>query len=149
LREAVRVEPRTDLRLRLAALLHETGNVGEAVEQYRAALRREPDSLEALNNLAWLLATSPDAAVRNGSDAVRFAEQACRLTNRTNPGLIGTLAAAYAEAGRFNDAVEAAGQAAALAEAAGNSQFARMNRQLQSLYRTGRPFREPAPAAAR
>jgi tetratricopeptide (TPR) repeat protein len=149
LREAVRVEPRTDLRLRLAALLHETGNAREAVEQYRAALRREPDSIEALNNLAWLLATSPDAAVRNGADAVRFAEQACRLTNQKNPGLIGTLAAAYAEAGRFNDAVETAGKAAALAEAAGNSPFAQMNRQLQSLYRTGRPFREPAPDAAR
>jgi tetratricopeptide (TPR) repeat protein len=149
LREAVRLEPSVDLRLRFAGLLHKTGNAREAVEQYRAALVREPDSIEALNNLAWMLATSPDASVRNGGDAVRFAERACRLTASKKAGMVGTLAAAYAEAGRFTDAVATAAKAADLADADGNTQFAAINRQLLALYRAGKPFREPSPESAR
>jgi hypothetical protein len=108
-------------------------------------LARQPDSLEALNNLAWILATSPDAAVRNGAEAVPFAEKVCRLTDRKNAVAIGTLAAAYAEAGRFADAVSTATQAATQAEAEGNMPFATMNRQLRALYQSGRPYHEPAP----
>jgi tetratricopeptide (TPR) repeat protein len=145
LREAVRVEPTDDLRLRFAGLLHQTGNSRESAEQYRLVLARQPDSLEALNNLAWILATSPDAAVRNGAEAVPFAEKVCRLTDRKNAVAIGTLAAAYAEAGRFADAVSTATQAATQAEAEGNMQFATMNRQLRALYQSGRPYHEPAP----
>ena len=142
LREAVRLEPRLELRLRLAGLLHQTGNFPEAVAQYRAALDREPESVEALNNLAWLLATCPDSTVRKGADAVRFAEQACRLTDQKKAGLVGTLAAAYAEAGRFPEAVTTAQTAADLAATAGNAPFAAQNRQLLELYRAGRPYRE-------
>ncbi len=145
LREAVRLEPRQELRLRFAGLLHQTGNYSESVAQYREALKREPDAVEALNNLAWMLATAPEAAVRNGADAVRFAEQACRLTDNKKPGLIGTLAAAYAEAGRFPKAVSTAAKAADLAAADGDARFADQNRQLLELYRAGRPYREAAP----
>ncbi len=144
LREAVRLAPRVELRLRFAGLLHQTGNYSEAVAQYREALKREPDSVEALNNLAWLLATSPAAAVRNGADAVRCAEQACRLTDYKMPGMVGTLAAAYAEAGRLPEAVSTAAKAAELAAASGDAQFAAQNRQLLELYRAGRPYREAA-----
>jgi len=149
LREAVRLEPRPELCLRFAALLHQTGNFSEAVAQYRAVLAREPDSVEALNNLAWMLATAPDASVRNGVDAVQFAERACRLTDNKKAGMIGTLAAAYAEAGRFTDAMATATKAADLADAEGNARFAAMNRQLLALYRAGKPFRQPAPGAVR
>ena len=142
LREAVKLEPANELRLRLATLLHQTRKLREAVQEYRAVLARDPNSLEALNNLAWILATSRDDAVRNGTDAVQFAERACQLTSRKNPMMLGTLAAAYAEAGRFSDAVTTATQAAELAESSGYSQFAAMNRQLLSLYRAGRAFRE-------
>jgi Flp pilus assembly protein TadD len=142
LRAAVKLEPANEMRLHLAALLRQTRNLREAVQEYRAVLARDPDSVEALNNLAWILATSRDDTVRNGTDAVRFAERACNLTARKNPMMLGTLAAAYAEAGRFSDAVTTATQAANLAESSGNSQFAAMNRQLISLYRAGRAFRE-------
>jgi tetratricopeptide (TPR) repeat protein len=138
-----------ELRLRLAALLRQTGNFRESVEQYRAALVRDPDSIEALNNLAWMLATSPDASVRNGVDAVRFAERACRLTGNKKAGMVGTLAAAFAEAGRFTDAAATAEKAADLADADGNSRFAAINRQLLALYRAGKPFREPTTNPAR
>ena len=142
LRAAVRVEPGNESRQHLAGLLHQTGQHREAVVQYREVLKREPDSIETLNNLAWMLATSPDAIARNGADAVQFAEQACRLTDHKKAGMVGTLAAAYAEAGRFAEAVTTATKAAELADAAGDAQFAEANRQLLSLYRAGRPYHE-------
>ena len=145
LREAVRLEPRLELCLRLARLLHATGNYSEAVAQYRAVLKREPDSVEALNNLAWMLATCPDASLRNGPDAVRFAERACRVSDWKRAGMVGTLAAAYAEAQHFPEAVATATKAAELADAAGDSHFADANRQLLELYRAGRAYREAPP----
>ncbi len=145
LREAVRLQPEPGLRLRLASLLYETGNFREAAAEYRRVLVRLPDSLEALNNAAWLLATCPDAAVRNGADAVRFAGRACRLTQYQNAGMVGTLAAADAEAGRFTEAVATAEKAVALSAAAGDTRFAAINQQLLALYRAGKPFHEPPP----
>jgi tetratricopeptide (TPR) repeat protein len=131
------------LRLRLASLLYKTGNFREAVAQYRQVLIRQPDSSEALNNAAWLLATCPDAAVRNGAEAVRFARRACRLTQYQNAGMVGTLAAAYAEDRRFADAVATAEKAVALSTAAGETQFTAVNQQLLTLYRAGKPFHGP------
>lgn len=143
LRAATKTEPRVEWELKLAGWLHATGSFREAVGQYRTVLEREPDSVEALNNAAWLLATSPDEKIRNGTDAVKFAQRACSLTNEKNPMMLGTLAAAYAEAGRFDDAVAAAQKAVDLAQASGSSPFAEMNRRMLELYRAGKPFREP------
>ena len=88
------------------------------------------------------LATEPDAQLRNGPEAVRLAEHACELTQRKQPRLIGTLAAAYAEAGRFADAVKAAEEAARVAEAMGDKSLAAENRELLALYSEGKPYRE-------
>ena len=145
LRQALRPVPALETRLHLAALLRATGDHRAAVEQYREVLKQKPDLVEALNNAAWLLATAPDASVRKGSEAVSFAEQACRLTENKKAGMVGTLAAAYAEAGRFAEAVATATKAADLAGAAGNEPFAAANRQLLLLYRTGRPYHEAPP----
>lgn len=101
----------------LAAL----GRGAEAINQYRHALALVPDLVPALNNLAWVLAADREATNRNGAEAVRLAERACTLTDRQFPVLVGTLAAAYAEAGRFKEAIETAQQARALAQAAGQS----------------------------
>jgi tetratricopeptide (TPR) repeat protein len=116
--------------------------------EYRLLLAAKPDQPEALNNLAWLLATSPDAAVRDGAEAVRLAEQGCRLTDYKQAQMLGTLAAAYAEAGRFTEAVTTAQKAIELARAGGDMQFAAANAQLLSLYRAGRPYHEPPPTTA-
>jgi hypothetical protein len=94
--------------------------------------------------LAWLLATTSRADLRDGKEAVRLAENACRLTDNKNPFLIGTLAAAYAEAGRFPEAVTTAQNAITLATAAGETQLAARNRELLELYQAGKPFHEPA-----
>jgi tetratricopeptide (TPR) repeat protein len=95
------------------------GNYPDAIASCREALRVNPNSHEALNNMAWLLATAPYADFRNGPDAVRYAEAACQQSENQVPLYIGTLAAALAEAGRFSDATQAARRAIAAAEDAG------------------------------
>jgi len=130
----------------LAALYAENNQWREAVQHYHEGQRLSPDSPELLNNFAWLLATHPDDAARNGKEAVRLAERACELTKRRKPMFVGTLAAAYAEAGRFADAVRTGEEAAALAEAGGNKALADTNKALVALYRAGKPHRgKPQP----
>ena len=145
LRELLQLKPDTEARSQLATLLFQTGKFGEAVAEYRQVMAAKPDQPELLSNLAWLLATSPDGTVRNGADAVRFAEQCCRLTGYQRPQMISVLAAAYAEAGRFTEAVAAAQKAIELARASGDARFAAMNEQLLSLYRAGKPYHMPPP----
>jgi Flp pilus assembly protein TadD len=149
LRELLQLKPDTEARSQLATLLYQTGKFGEVVAEYRQVVAAKPDQPEVLSNLAWLLATSPDSAVRNGTDAVRFAEQACRLTGYQRAQMIGALAAAYAEAGRFTEAVAATQKAIDLARAGGDARFAAMNEQLLNLYRAGRPYHMPPPTASR
>ena len=112
------------------------------VAQLRQALSLKPDSTEALNNLAWLQATSADDSLRNGAEAVRLAERACQLTSNKQPVMLGTMAAAYAEAGRFPEAIATAQKANELAIAAGNTQFAQMNRLLLENYKQSKPWHE-------
>lgn len=114
----------------------------EAAANFETALRGLPDSPVLLNNLAWLRATCPDQALRNGNEAVRLAQLACRLTNEREPQFLGTLAAAHAEAGQFAEAIAACRKAIALAEAATNEPVAGRNRELLQLYLEGKPYRE-------
>ena len=129
-----------ETRLRYAALLFQTGAVRPAEEQLRQVVQAKPNTPEALNNLAWLLATSADEQLRNGPEAVRYAEKACALTGYKQAGLVGTLAAAYAEAGRFPEAVKNCQLTIELANAAGQGGFAAVNQQLLALYQSGRPY---------
>jgi protein O-mannosyl-transferase len=145
LRQAISIKPDVHYRLQLAPLLAATGNYAAAAEAMQAVLDVQPDSFEALNNLAWIRATCPDNAVRDGAAAVRLAKEACRISANQQPVPFGTLAAAYAETGDFTNAVAAAQTAIDLATAAGNTPFATMNRQLQQLYRAGQPLHTPPP----
>ena len=113
----------------LGMALGQLGRTREAVAQYREALRLNPNLAGALNNLAWALAASPDDELRNGAEAVRLAERACELTHYGQSLFIGTLAAAYAEAGRFPEAVATAEKAEQLATTAGSKKLAGENRQ--------------------
>ncbi|MCU0782908.1 MAG: tetratricopeptide repeat protein [Verrucomicrobia bacterium] len=128
---------------RLALTLVALGRYQEAISSYREALRLGPNLLGPLNNLAWLLATNPDPTLRDGPEAVRLAEHACKLTQRRTAVLVGTLAAAYAEVGRFDDAVAAGEKARELALAAGQDALAEKNKNLVELYRARQPYREP------
>jgi Flp pilus assembly protein TadD len=147
LRMALALSSKPDIRMRLdcATLLHQTGDLRGAVAQLRQVLLLQPDSVEALNNLAWLLATASDDNLRDGAEAVRYAEWASRLPPVKEMCVPGTLAAAYAEAGRFADAVATAEKAVEMETADGETRFAAINQQLLRLYRAGRPFHEPPP----
>ena len=83
LRQVLALSPKPETRVRLdyATMLHMAGDFQGAIFQLRRVLLTEPDSVEALNNLAWLLATAPDDTLRNGAEAVKLAERAsiCRL----------------------------------------------------------------------
>jgi len=115
-----------------------------AIDQYRRALECDPHLAAALNNLAWLLAANPNPSLRNGAEAVQLAEKACQLSRYRQTSLIGTLAAAYAEAGRFDDAIAAAERACALAAARqGEQALLQQNQQLLKFYRARRPYHEP------
>jgi len=124
-----------------------SGRTREAVAQYREALRLNPNLTGVLNKLAWVLATSPEDELRNGAEAVRLAERACELTQYREPLFLGTLAAAYAESGRFPEAVTTAEKAEQLASSAGLKDLAEKNRQLLELYRAGKPYRESRSAS--
>jgi Flp pilus assembly protein TadD len=127
---------------KLAILLWQQGQIASAIAQFQEALRLDPDSTEAANNLAWLRATCPDPAYRNGPEAVRLAERAVQLSGKmADAGLLDTLAAALAEAGRFDEAVQMAGQARELALAEQKSQLAERVAKRQELYRQHQAYR--------
>ncbi|MDR3726131.1 MAG: tetratricopeptide repeat protein [Terracidiphilus sp.] len=100
------------------------GQGAEGLKHWRQALKKDPDNAQTLNDTAWLLATSPDAALRNGSEAVALAQHAAQLTKGRAPEILGTLAAAYAEAGAFDKALETEQQAVDLATRQGNTRLA-------------------------
>ncbi|MDB6025373.1 MAG: repeat-containing protein YrrB [Verrucomicrobiales bacterium] len=123
----------------IASSRHDTTN---AIFEYRAALQIQPDLREALNNLAWILATSADSKLRNGDEAVQLAERACNLVKFNTPIFIGTLAAAYAEAGNFPKAIEMGEAAYQLATSVGQIQVAEKNLELLKFYRARHPYWE-------
>jgi tetratricopeptide (TPR) repeat protein len=143
-RQAIQINPNDpDTRIYLGMTLGQLDRDQEAIVSYRAALNLNPDLPGALNNLALILATSSDDGLRSGPEAVRLAERACQLTQYHQPLFIETLAAAYAEAGRFPEAQAAVTQAGQLALAAGLTEQAERDRRLLELYRSGRPLRKP------
>jgi hypothetical protein len=128
--------------LQIAAAETALGRPAAAVLSYKSVLAREPDSLEALNNLAWILATCPDDGVRNGPEAVKLAERACEQAKFQKAIYLGTLAAAYAEAGRFDEAVATAQEAEVLAAKQGEEVMRQRNEELKRLYQSHQPFHQ-------
>ena len=113
-----------------------------AVANLTKSIQLDPNSVRSLNNLAWILATAADSKLRNPADAVKYAAMACELTP-DDPALLDTLAAAYAAAGNFPDAVETAQKAIALADAAGQPDLADQIRQRLAMYESNRPYNRP------
>ena len=121
------------------------GRARQAVAHFREALALRPDWPEVLNALAWIHATSPDPDLRDGPRAVELAERASRLADNRAPAVLDTLAAAYAEVGRWDRAVETAERAAQLADEAGRTPLADEVRDRLALYRAQKPYRTPTP----
>jgi cytochrome c-type biogenesis protein CcmH/NrfG len=104
----------------LGGILLRQGRIGEAVRHFRKAIELNPEYVEGIRALARILATHADPAVRDGKEAVRLAEIACAKTGQADPQALDTLACAYAETGRFDDAVRTEEKAIGLARTAKN-----------------------------
>lgn len=114
-----------------------------AITEYQKVLQIEPDYVPAQNNLAYLLATCPQASLRDGTMAVKLAMQANQSTGGENPMVLGTLAAAYAECGRFPEAVETV-QHAINSASKSNPAITELLQSQLALYQAGKPFRSDA-----
>jgi tetratricopeptide (TPR) repeat protein len=126
----------------LGNALVQKGLLREAADHYRKTLESEPESQLALNNLAWLMAAGPDDSLRDGARAIQLALKLNQVTQRNNPFYIRTLAAAYAEAGQFENAVETGQSAAGLAQVQGQHALAAQIQEETDLYRQHRPLRD-------
>ena len=147
-REALDIDPDfLDARYMLGRVLMEQRRPREAIVQYRRALETRPDWEVPMTDLAWALATSPDPGIRQPAEAVRLAERAATLTGHRNVRVMDTLAAAYAAAGRFEQAVGTEQAALELAEAAGADDVVRQIQVNLDLYRQSRALRDATQAA--
>ena len=133
----------------LAMALAKLGRTDQAIEHLRATIRLQPNTPAALNSLAWIRAANSNAAFRNGGEAVQLAQRACELTGNQRPALLVTLAAAYAEAGRFEEAIATAQKARDLALASGEKGLVERGKQMLALYQAHQAYHEPPLAPPR
>ncbi len=149
LRKAVDLDPAHASSLfNLGLVLFERGKTEEAITFWRKAVQAKADYLEALKQLAWVQATHPDPAVRNGAEAVKFAERAVQVGGRQDPAILDLLAAANAEVGRFDLAVQAGREALRLASRAGGQSNVEELKARLALYQAKIPYRRVRSALA-
>jgi len=117
----------------------------EAIANYEKALALAPEDPHSRINIAWVLATASDASIRDGAKAVEFARKAVELSNTEDPKFLRALAAAYAEAGRFSEAIEAAQRGIAIATRQSNFELAHLLQGDIALYQIGLPLRQTSP----
>jgi tetratricopeptide (TPR) repeat protein len=142
-REALKIKPACpEAQVNLADVLLREGEVDDARVHLQEAIALHPANAGTLNKLAWMLAAAPQTSVRDGAAAVEVALEATRLSGGTNPIILRTLAAAYAEAGEYSNAVQTANAALKLAESQTNTVLAEELRRESGLYEAGRPFVE-------
>ncbi len=141
--ELVRINPEeVVLHSNLGTVYRLLGQLDKAIMHWEETLRLEPDYVSVLNKLAWLLATCENPNYRAATRAVELAERGCKLTAYKEPRLLDTLAAAYAEAGSFDEAVRTAERALKLAKLLGEGRLAaNIGKQLE-LYRQGQAYHE-------
>jgi tetratricopeptide (TPR) repeat protein len=141
-REAVRLNPSTAaFRCNLALALFDQGEEHEARAQYREASRLDPAWAANADGIAWSLATSPRPSARDGALAVQLARQICQASDDPPPAYLDTLAAAYAEVERFDDAIAAAKRAVKSAAVVQPALVSELKQRLR-LYEKHQPYRE-------
>jgi tetratricopeptide (TPR) repeat protein len=128
----------------VGTVLIQQGHIREGVEEWQKVLAIQPDNGNAMSNLAWVFATSPEESLRDGAQAVQLAEEALRISGSRIPVIFRTLAAAYAEKGMFSQAIQAAQRGIELANSQGNSGLAAELQSNIALYQAGRPLRDPS-----
>ena len=140
--ETLKINPRdADAHNNLGLALLQKGNEKEAAAEFKMSLEIDPNQMNAAPNLAWILATSPDPASRDGAKAVELAENVLQHAGHPNAIVLRTLAAAYAEEGLFADAINAAQDALQLAQAQGNTGLAEDLQGAIANYQKGVPLR--------
>jgi protein O-mannosyl-transferase len=128
----------------VGTVLIQQGRIREGVEEWQKVLAIQSDNGNAMSNLAWVFATSPDDSLRDGATAVQLATEALRISGRRIPIIFRTLAAAYAETGEFSRAIQAAQHGIELANSQGNSGLAAELQGNIALYEQRRPLRDPS-----
>jgi tetratricopeptide (TPR) repeat protein len=145
LNEVLQAEPaNSDTLLDRGSIYQKQGNYAAATADYQKAVDLEPQEARFCNQFSWLLAACPQAEYRDGSRAVELARRACKVTNWKDGNVLDTLASAYAECGRFDEAVKWVNKALELAPAEVKETVAKH----VELFRTGQPARmeeNPAP----
>jgi tetratricopeptide (TPR) repeat protein len=138
-REALRIDPdAAEAHYDLGNALFQQGKAAEGIAEAEEGLRRQPDNAEMMRGVAWMLATAPNEGLRNGTMALQLATEAARISGTGNAMVLRTLAAAYAEAGQFGNAVAAA--QAALQRVQSESGIAVALQREIALYQAGRTF---------
>ena len=118
------------------------GQAANARSHLAEAVRLKPDYVDALNDLAWILATSADAKLRDAKEALRLARHAAELTGQKDAGILETLAAAYAEAGQFPEAIKTAETAVVLCDPASQKELLTTLQNCLQLFRSGQPLHQ-------
>jgi spermidine synthase len=136
--QALKLTPDSaDTHNNLAYALSQQGKTREAMAHYEEAVRLKPDYAQALGSFAKLLATAPAAEGGDANRAIELAKRACGITSNRDAGYLETLAMAYAAAGQFADAFQAAQDGLAVARAAGNADLERELEGRMEMYRRG------------
>ncbi len=142
--KALEINPNhTQTHANLGNAYYMKGKDADALAQWREALRTDPNLLALLSQSAWVLSTSPDASVRNGAEALELAQRAAQISKEQDPSVLDTLAAAYAETGKFSEAVETAQKALELAAQQENAESLVEGLKARcALYQANTPFRD-------
>ena len=144
-RKFLELEPaNVEARNTLGTALIQQGHIREAIDQWQEVLALQPENGNAASNLAWMFATCIDDSIRDGTRAAQLGEKALRISGGKIPMIYRVLAAAYAESGRFADAIETAQRGAELATTQSNPGLAAELESNIALYQSGRPLRDPS-----
>jgi tetratricopeptide (TPR) repeat protein len=143
LNEALRIDAnQPDVHANLGIAYSRLGKYEPAIQNWTKVAELKPDNADALNNLAWLLATAGNTSAQDADKAIKLAQRACELTGHKDAGLLDTLAAAYAAGGRFDDAVTTASQAVDAVKATDKELNVSEIQERIKLYQTGQRYRQ-------
>lgn len=131
-----------DAKFGMGTAYDRLGRTEIAAKHYSEILEKNPQHLPTLNNYAWMLATSRQDSVRNGAQAMVLVEHALELSGGSKLHLLHTLAAAYAETGQYDKAVQTAQQVESMAKTEGNAALMKQCQREEAVYATGAPWRE-------
>jgi protein O-mannosyl-transferase len=147
--EAGRLKPDyAEAHFNLANIYNQQGHTDEATAEYEKAIELRPNlqpARQALRAIAWVMATNPDTVKRNGPQALKLAEQLSQSSDGNDVSDLATLAAAYAETGKYSDAVKTASQARQLALSQNYTALAAALQRQIELYQAGQPLRDISP----